>query len=122
MAQSFTHEVLSSSTNGLGVKLTGTATGTAVTLHTAISGTTSRDEVWIWLQNNNASGATRTVTIEFGGTTAVDNQIIVPVPPKVGPVLAVPGFPLRNTLLVKAFADVANEVVAYGYVNRVTVT
>jgi hypothetical protein len=122
MAQAFSHEVLSSSTNGLGIKIDGATSGNARTLHTAIAGTTSRDEVWIWLQNNNASGVSRTVTIEFGGTTAVDNQIILSVPPKSGPVLAVPGFPLRNTLLVKAFADVANEVVVYGYVNRVTVT
>lgn len=122
MAQAFSHEVLSGSTNGLGIKVTGTNTAGAVTLHTAISGTTSRDEVWVWIQNNNASGVSRTITIEFGGTTAVDNQIILSVPPKAGPVLAVPGFPLRNGLLVKAFADVANEVVIYGYVNRVTVT
>lgn len=122
MAQAFSHEVLSGSTNGLGIKITGTNTAGGVTFHTAISGTTSRDEVWVWLQNNNASGVSRTVTIEFGGTTAIDNQIILSIPPKSGPVLAVPGFPLRNGLLVKAFADVANEVVAYGYVNRVTVT
>ena len=37
MAQAFTHEVLSGSTNGLGVKVTGTSTGASVTVHTAIS-------------------------------------------------------------------------------------
>lgn len=122
MAQAFSHEVLSGSTNGLGVKVTGTATGASVTVHTAISGTTSRDEVWLWAQNNDADGETRTLTIEFGGTTDPDNLIIVPIPCKQGPVLVVPGFPLRNGLVVKAWADEANDVQVYGYVNRVTVS
>jgi hypothetical protein len=30
--------------------------------------------------------------------------------------------PLRNALVVEAFADEANDVQVYGYVNRVTVT
>lgn len=122
MAQAFTHEVLSGSTNGLAVKVTGTGTGSSVTIHTAIAGTTSRDEVWLYAQNNDADGETRTLTIEFGGVTDPDNLIIVPIPCKVGPVLVVPGFPLRNTLVVKAWADEANDVQVYGYVNRVTVS
>jgi len=122
MAQAFTHEVLSGSTNGLGVKVTGTSTGASVTVHTAISGTTSRDEVWLWAQNNDANGVTRTLTIEFGGTTDPDNLIVVPIPCKAGPVLVVPGFPLRDALAVKAWADEANDVTVYGYVNRVTVS
>lgn len=123
MPQAFSHEVLSgtSSSHGTGIKLTTNSTTSAVTVHTAISSTTSRDEVWIWLQNQNASGVARTVTIEFGGKTT-DNQIVVSVPPRSGPVLAIPGFPLRNGLAITAFADVANEVYAFGYVNRVTVT
>lgn len=122
MAQAFTHEVLSGSTNGLGIKVTGTGTGSTVTIHTAVSGTTSRDEVWLWAVNNDADGETRTLTIEFGGTTDPDNLIVVPIPCKAGPVLAVPGLPLRNALVVKAFADEANDVQVYGYVHRVTVT
>lgn len=122
MAQDYTHELLSGSTNGLGIKVTGTGTAGAVTIHTAISGTTSRDEVWLYAQNDDADGETRTLTIEFGGTTDPDNQIVLPVPCKVGPVLCVPGFPLRNGLAVKAFADEANDVVVYGWVNRVTVS
>ena len=52
-----------------------------------------------------ADGEARTLTIEFGGTTDPDNLIIVPIPCKAGPVLVVPGFPLRNGLVVKAWAD-----------------
>ena len=121
MAQAFTHEVLSGSTNGLAVKITATATA-GTTIHTAVAGTTSRDEIWLWAQNNDADGETRTLTIEFGGATSPDNLIIVPIPCKAGPVLVVPGFPLRNTLVVAGFADEANDVQVYGYVNRVTVS
>lgn len=122
MAQAFTHEVLSGSTNGLAVKVTGTGTGSSVTVHTAIAGTTSRDEIWLYAQNNDADGEARTLTIEFGGVTSPDNLIIVPIPCKAGPVLVVPGFPLRNALAVKAWADEADDIQLYGYVNRVTVT
>lgn len=122
MAQAFTHEVLSGSTNGLGIQVTGTATGSTVTVHTAISGTTSRDEIWLWAVNNDVDSETRTLTIEFGGTSDPANLIIAPVPCKAGPVLVVPGLPLRNGLVVKAFSDEANDVIIYGYVHRVTVT
>lgn len=111
---------LSGSTNGLGVKVTGTGTGSTVTVHTAQSGTTTVDEVFLWAQNNDADGEPRTLTIEFGGTTSPDNLIIVPVPCRAGPVLCVPGLPLRNSLVVKAFADEADDVIVYGYANRVT--
>lgn len=121
MSQTFSHEVLSGSTNGLGVKITGTATGSSVTVHTAIASATSRDEVWLWAVNNDADSEVRTLTIEFGGTTDPDNLIIVPIPCKAGPALVVPGFPLRNGLVIKAWADEANDVQVYGYVNRVTV-
>jgi hypothetical protein len=120
--QAFSHEILSGSTNGLAIKVTGTGTAGAVTVHTAVSGTTSRDEVWLYAVNNDADGETRTLTIEFGGTSDPDNLIIVPIPCKAGPVLVVPGLPLRNALVVEAFADEANDVQLYGYVNRVTVT
>lgn len=122
MPQAFSHEILSGSTNGLAIKVTGTGTAGAVTVHTAVSGTTSRDEVWLYAVNNDADGETRTLTIEFGGTSDPDNLIIVPIPCKAGPVLVVPGLPLRNALVVEAFADEANDVQVYGYVNRVTVT
>lgn len=121
MAQAFSHEPLSGSTNGLGIKVTATATA-GTTIHTAPSGTTTRDEVWLWAQNNDADGEVRTLTIEFGGVTSPDNLIIVPIPCKAGPVLVCPGLPLRNSLVVGAFADEANDVIVYGYVNKITVS
>lgn len=122
MAQSFTQEILSGSTNGLGIKVTGTDTSGAVTIHTAISGTTSFDLVTLWAVNNDGDGETRNLTIEFGGTSDPDNLIVVPIPAKVGPVLVCQRLALRNGLVVEAFADEANDVQIYGEVQRVTVT
>jgi hypothetical protein len=122
MPQSFSNELLSGSTNGLAVKVTGIDTANAVTVHTAISGTTSYDLITLWAQNNDADGETRTLTIEFGGTSSPDNLIVVPVPCRVGPMLVCTRLPLRNGLVVKAFSDEANDVQVYGEVQRVTVT
>jgi hypothetical protein len=120
MAQTISRIILSGSTNGLGIKVTGTGTGSTVTVHTAIAGVTSYDLVTLWAVNNDGDGETRTLTVEFGGVTDPDNLIVLPVPCKVGPVLVCTDLPLRNTLVVKAFADEANDVQVYGSVLRVT--
>jgi hypothetical protein len=60
------------------------------------------------------------LTIEFGGVAAPDNNIVVNIEPNTGLYLVCPGLPLQNGLLVRAFASVANVIVCYGYVNRIT--
>lgn len=114
-------EKLSGSTDGRPIKVTGTATAGAVTLHTATAGSGDIDMVELWAQNNDADGETRTLTVEWGGVTAPDDQIIVSVPCKAGPISVTPtgGMPIMNSLLVKAFADEANDVVITGVVRRV---
>jgi len=122
MAQAFTHEVLSGSTNGLAVVVA--ATGTAgTTIHTCIAGTTSRDIVELWAVNNDADGETRTLTIEWGDVLATSGWV-VPIPCKVGPVLVTPpgGLPLRNGEVIAAYADEANDCQVFGTVRRVTVS
>jgi hypothetical protein len=120
MAQAFTHEVLSGSTNGLAIVVTATATA-GTTIHTAISGTTSRDEVWLWAVNNDADSETRSLTIEFGDVVGTSGWV-TPIPCKAGPVLVCPGFPARNGEVIAAYADEASDVQIFGYVNRVTVS
>jgi hypothetical protein len=60
------------------------------------------------------------LTIEFGGVDVPDQNIVVTVPFKSGVVLVIPGFLLQNTMLVKAFAAVANVITLSGFVNRIT--
>lgn len=110
---------LSGSTDGKAIKIVATATA-GTTIHTAVAGTTAGtfDEVWIWLYNSHTADVE--VTFEFGAATAPDNQIKVTVPFKAGLILAIPGMILQNSLVIAAFAAVANVVMAQGYVNAIT--
>lgn len=104
--------LLSGGTNGKGVKVVATAT-TGTTIHTAIAGTADAHLVTLWAQNNNASGQTRTLTLEWGNTST-DNNVITAIPARTGLTMIADRIPLQNGLLITAFADVANEVFIYG--------
>lgn len=107
-------EFLSGSTNGRGIKIAASATP-GTTLHTAHA--TAKDELWIFLTNTDT--VDRKVTIEFGGTTAPDDNITMNVPAgETIPVIT--GQVLTNSLVVKAFGAAANVLVASGYVNRIS--
>lgn len=110
---------LSGSTDGKPVKITQTATAGDL-LHTAVAGTTAGtfDEIWLWAFNSDTSD--RTLTIEFGGATAPDQNIVMTIPFKEGLVPVVPGLILQNGLTVKAFASAANVVTVSGFVNAIT--
>ena len=110
---------LASSTDGKAIKIAQTSTaGTAI--HTAVAGTTEGtfDEVWLFAQNNHTADVA--LTIEFGGASAPDDNIIVTVPSKGGSMLVVAGLILQNGATVKAFASTANVISITGYVNRIT--
>lgn len=117
MALNITKIPFSGSTHGRGVKVVATATP-GTTIHTAQSG--SSDDNWdeIWASFFNSDTVSRLLTVEFGGTTAPDDNIVTSIPPQQGLILVVPGLVLRNSLIMKAFASVANVIIAYGYVNR----
>jgi len=107
---------LSSSTNGKSILVTASASpGTLV--HTAVSGSVSFDEVWVYAMNTASSSVM--LDIEYGGT-AVADQIEITIPGESGLVLVVPGLFLNNSLAVRAFATSASALALYGYVNRVT--
>lgn len=117
MAQAFTKKLLSGSTNGKSIKVTGTNSAGHVTIHTAVSGTSQLDEIFLFA--NNTDTVSRTVTFEFGGTTSPDDTIVAVIPPKSGMNLVVPGLLLQNSLVVYAFADAANVVTVNGYVHNI---
>lgn len=109
-----TKQLLSGSTHGRGIKVA--ATGTAGTLiHTAINNTSDFDEVWLWASN--FEGSDIKLTLEFGGTTSVDDHIVVKVAAE-STELVCPGLVLRDTLVVRAFAGTGNKISIFGYVNR----
>lgn len=110
---------LSGSTDGKAIKITQTATA-GDTIHTAVAGTTEGtfDEIWLWAYNGHSEDVV--LTIEFGGATVPDQNIVMTIPFKSGPVPIVPGFILQNGQSVKAFAGVANVVTLMGFVNAIT--
>lgn len=111
---SFTKEFLSGSTNGRPIKVTATATPGTL-LHTADA--TAVDEIYLYVVNT--SGGDVDLTIEFGGTTSPDDHITVKVKKETGLLLTVPGSPLTNSLVVRAFASVASALNFIGWVNRI---
>jgi len=114
----YSKHLLSGSTNGKNISVTGANTGAAVTVHTATSGTSNLDEIWLYAANTSAAASV--LTIEFGGTTDQDDQIQLELAADSGMTLIIPGLLLQNSLVVKAFAADANVININGYVNRIT--
>ena len=119
MSSSAFKRKLSGSTDGKAIKVTQTATA-GDTIHTAVAGTTAGtfDEIWLWAYNGHTADVT--LTIEFGGATVPDQNIVMTIPFKAGLIPVVPGFLLQNGMVVKAFASVANVVTLNGFVNAIT--
>jgi hypothetical protein len=113
----FSKQLLSGSTNGKAIKVAATATA-GTTIHTAVSGTASFDEVWLYAHNSSASAVK--LTLEWGEATAPDGNIEINIGAEgTGLVLVAPGLLLQNSLVVKAFAATANVITLTGYVNRI---
>lgn len=113
----YSKQLLSGSTNGKAIKVAATATAGTL-LHTAVSGTASLDEIWLYAHNT--SSAAVKLTIEWGEATAPDGHIEVNIGAEgTGAVLVAAGFLLQNGLTVRAFAGTANVINIFGYVNRI---
>ena len=108
--------LLSGSSNGRLIQVTGTATGMANTVHTAVSGTSSLDEVNVYAINTSASDVL--LTIEYGGTGTA-NEIKFTIPGQVGLVQIVEKLLLQNGAVVKAYAATGSVINVGGYVNRI---
>lgn len=112
----YTKLALSGSTNGKPIKIT--ASGTlGTTIHTAVSGTSDFDEVWLYAYNGHTSDVV--LTVEFGGVSVPDENIVTTLPSKLGLVPIVPGLILQNGLVISAFSDTPNVVTLAGFINRI---
>jgi hypothetical protein len=111
---------LSGSTQGKGIKVAATAS-TGTTIHATGTSASIIDEVWLYAYNSSTGPVS--LTIQFGGTTAVDNDIRIDIPPTSGLTLVVPGLILTGTgaaaNTVYAYAGTTNVVTLSGYVNRI---
>lgn len=112
----YTKLPLSGSTNGKPIAIAATSTP-GTTIHTAQSGTSGIDEIWIYVVNSTTSNVK--LTLEFGGTTTAEN-IEVTVVAESGLLLVTPGLILNNSQVVRAFAGTTNVLNIVGYVNRIS--
>jgi len=123
MANAVSRIPLSASTQGQGVKIAATSTpGTLV--HTTGTSATVQDEVRLYAYN--AHTADVLVTVEWGGATAPDQNIVQTVPFKAGLQRLTPPADLillgngSVALTVKVFAGTTNVIIIYGSVFRLT--
>jgi hypothetical protein len=119
MAQAFTEVLLSGGTNGKNIKVVATATAGTL-IHTAVAGVSHMDKIWLYAINNHTQDVD--LTIEFGGVAVPDDLFKVSLKAYQGLTLIIPGLLLQNSLIVRAFASVANVVCINGEVHRVTVS
>lgn len=119
MPTTITRIPLSASTHGRGIKVAAT-TSTGTTIHTSTSSTTDCDVVTLYAYNSSSSAVT--LTIQWGGTTAVDDDIKLSIPATSGLTLVVPDLVLRNSQVVYAYAGTTNVVTIHGFANRVATT
>lgn len=115
--QPIERQLLSGSTDGRRIKVVATATAGTL-IHTATS--TSGQIDWLTLYAQNSHTADVVLTIEFGGVSAPDDLIQQTITTKAGDALLVAGLPLRNGLVVRAFAATANVITIAGFVERST--
>lgn len=114
----FSRILLSGSTSGRAIPVVATATAGTL-IHTAVTGATAWDEVYIWVSN--VTGAAATLTIEWGGVTDPGDHIVkaVSVPANSAPVPLLLGQVLNGGLIVRAFSGTASALNITGYVNRI---
>ena len=118
----FTKTLLSGSTQGKAIKIAATASGSlGTTIHATGTSATIIDEVWLYAYNSSASGVV--LTVQWGGITAVDNEIKLSIPATSGLTLAVAGLILTGTgsaaNTIAAYAGTTNVITISGYVNRI---
>ena len=113
----YSKELLSGSTEGKGILVVATSTA-GTTIHTAVAGTTDIDEIWLYAVNTHSADIK--LTLEWGEATEPNGNIEITVPAEEGLMLLVPGLLLQNSLVLKAFAGTASEIVIHGYANRIT--
>ena len=125
----FSKIILSGSTDGLPINVTGTAVTLAVRIHTAITGgADAYDEVWLYGYNDATTA--REVVLRWGAsaaasagaTTLSGRKQAFTIPSRDGDYLLVPGHMMRAENTLAAFATVdgtaTGAIGLHGWVNR----
>jgi hypothetical protein len=117
----FTKTLLSASSQGQPIIVVATASS-GTTIHATGTSASIIDEMWLYA--NNTSTSPVLLTVQFGGTGAVQNAKPITLAPQSGDVLIVAGLPLTGdgttATTTRAFAATASVVTISGYVNRIS--
>jgi len=116
---SYSRVLLSGSTSGRNIPVAATATAGTL-IHTAVSGSSAFDEVYLWAANVTASPAT--LTIEWGGVTDPGDHMVksFSIPANSPPIPVATGQVLNGGLVVRAFSGTASAINISGFVNRIS--
>lgn len=121
----FSKQFLSQSVNGASIPITLTGilpsiSGTLV--HTAVAGTASMDEIYLYFSNSAISDG---IVITTFGAVTTGNSFYTVVPAQGGRVLSCDGRLLQNSLPVSCLASGANSIASSGisvdgFINRLS--
>jgi|TARA_Y100000310_G_C20697463_1_gene826711 hypothetical protein len=114
----YSKQLLSGSSNGLGILITGTATTALTTIHTAVTGTSGIDEAYAYAVNTTTTAVK--LTVLYGDAGDASQVIEQTINGENGLELVLPGIPIQNAKIIKGFAGTANVIAVHGWVNRVT--
>ncbi len=115
----YSRVLLSGSTSGREIPVVATATP-GTTIHTAIAGSTSFDEVYLWASN--VTGSAATLTLEWGGVTDPGDHLThaVSIPANSPPIPVITGQVLNGGLVLRAFSGTTAAINVGGFVNRIS--
>lgn len=108
---------LSGSTTGRPIPVSGTATGSANTIHTVASAP-GYDAVFLYASN--VTNAAATLTIEWGGTGDPTDHLVkaYSIPANSAPIPIATGQQMSGGLTIKAFSGTASAINITGYALR----
>lgn len=117
----YSKQLLSASSFGQPITVVATAS-TGTTIHATGTSATTIDEVWLYA--NNTSTSPVLLTVQFGGTGAVQHAKPITLAPQSGDVLIIAGLPITGTgaaaSTIAAFAGTASVITISGYINRIS--
>ncbi len=111
--------LLSGSTSGKPIPITGVSSATATVIHTAVATSTSFDEIYAWAEN--VTAASQTITLQFGGSTDPGDLLVkgYTIPPNSPPIPIATGQVLNGGLVFTGFSSVSTAINVVGFVNRI---
>ena len=107
---------LSASVNGKRILISATTSASANPIHTAVTGSSAVDEIWLYAYNEFTASVL--VSVLWGGTVEPNDVNRVYVTSVAGKTLIVDGQLLQDGLTVSIYAGTANKINIDGFVNR----